>query len=150
MLHVHCKTEVESNTPDMEATENGTVLGVDLGVNNLAVASTGAFWTGDEFDHWRHEYKRRRDDLQKHGTRWAHQSIQSIGREQEGRFKLILHRISNELIGEALENGCSVIAFKNLTDIRERTGESWGHKWAFNRLYEYVENKAEEYGIDVE
>jgi len=31
-----------------------------------------------------------------------------------------------------------------------RTGASWGHKWAFDRLYEYVEYKTEEYGIDVE
>ncbi|ERG89179.1 MAG: transposase, IS605 OrfB family, central region [halophilic archaeon J07HX5] len=43
-----------------------------------------------------------------------------------------------------------MIAFEDLTDIRERTGVSWGHEWAFNRLYEYVEYKAEEYGITVE
>ncbi len=49
-----------------------------------------------------------------------------------------------------MSTGCSVIAFEDLTDIRERTGASWGHKWAFNRLYEYVEYKAEEYGITVE
>jgi len=62
----------------------------------------------------------------------------------------MLHRISNELVAEARENECSVIAFEDLTDIRERTGASWGHKWAFNRLYDYVEYKAEEYGIVVE
>jgi len=43
-----------------------------------------------------------------------------------------------------------VIAFEDLTDIRDRTGASWGHKWAFARLCEYVEYKAEEHGIDVE
>ena len=62
----------------------------------------------------------------------------------------MLHRISTELVAEARENGCSIIALEDLTDIRERTGASWGHKWAFDRLYEYVEYKAEEYGIDVE
>jgi transposase len=45
-------------------TEHGTVLGVDLGVRNLAIASTGVFWAGDEFDHWRREYKRRRASMQ--------------------------------------------------------------------------------------
>jgi IS605 OrfB family transposase len=149
MLHVHCKRDVESDTPN-EATENGTVLGVDLGVNNLAVASTGTFWTGDEFDHWRREYENRRGDLQQRGTRWAHENIQSVGRKEDGRFKLTLHRISNELVAEARDYGCSVIAFEDLTDIRERTGASWGHKWAFNRLYEYVEYKAAEHGIEVE
>jgi len=32
ILHIHCKTDVESDTPAQAATENGTVLGVDLGV----------------------------------------------------------------------------------------------------------------------
>lgn len=47
------------------------------------------------------------------------------------------------------ENGCSVIVFEDLTDIRERTSASWGHKWVFSRLYNYVEYKAEGHGIDV-
>ena len=149
-LHIHCKKEVESDTPEQPTTTHGTVLGVDLGVNNLAVTSTGTFWTGDEFDHWRREYEKRRGDLQQCGTRWAHQNIQAVGRKEEGRFKMTLHRIANELVDEARDNDCSVIAFEDLTDIRERTGASWGHKWAFNRLYEYVEYKAAEYGIAVE
>lgn len=149
-LHIHCKMEMESDTPNTSTTENGTVLGVDLGVNNLAVTSTGTFWTGTEFDHWRREYEKRRGDLQQCGTRWAHENIQSVGRKETERFKMTLHRISNELVAEARENKCSVIAFEDLTDIRERTGASWGHKWAFDRLYEYVEYKAEAHGITVE
>jgi transposase len=133
-LHVHCKKEVEADTSDQAATENGTVLGVDLGVANLAVASTGTFWTGNEFDHWRREYEKRRGDLQEHGTRWAHENIQAVGRKEEGRFKLMLHRISNEIVVEARENDCSVIAFEDLTDIRERTGASWGYKWGVRPL----------------
>jgi IS605 OrfB family transposase len=150
MLHIHTKMEVESDTPEQATTENGTVLGVDLGVNNLAVTSTGTFWTGKEFDHWRREYEQRRVDLHQCGTRWAHENIQAVGRKEHGRFSDTLHRIANELVAEAHENGCAVIAFEDLTDIRERTGASWGHKWAFNRLYEYVEYKATEYGITVE
>ena len=43
MPHINCKKDVKSDTPRQVTTENGTVLGVDLGVNNLAVASTGTF-----------------------------------------------------------------------------------------------------------
>jgi len=150
MLHIHCKRDVEPDTSEQATPENGTVLGVDLGVNNLAVTSTGTFWTSDEFDHWRKEYENRRGDLQECGTRWAHENIQAVGPKEDGRFKITLHRISNEVVTEARKHGCSVIAFEELTDIRDRTGASWGHKWAFNRLYEYVTYKAEEYGIGVE
>ena len=126
MLHVHCNQEVRFDTPDKPATENGTVLGVDLNVKQLAVTSTGTFWTGDEFDHWRREYENRRGDLQEHGTRWAHENIQAVGRKEDDRFKITLHRISNELVAEARTHGCSVIAFEDLPDIRDRTGASWG------------------------
>ena len=150
VFHILCTMEMESDTSERATTENGTVLGVDLGVNTLAVTSTGTFWTGEEFDHWRREYEKRRGSLQQCGTRWAHENIEAVGRKEEGRFKLTLHRISNELVAEPREKGCSVIAFEDLTDIRERTGASWRHEWAFDRLYEYVEYKAEEHDIAVE
>lgn len=149
-LHVRTKAEVEPDTPvDGDAGHN-TVLGVDLGVNNLAVTSTGTFWTGDELGHWRREYEKRRNDLQECGSRWAHENIPSVGRQERGRFRELLHRIANELIAEADEYDCTVIAFEDLTGIRERTGGSWGHRWAFDQLYGYVEYKAKEHGIDVE
>ena len=64
---------------------------------------------------------------------------------------MMLHRIANDIIAEAAENGCTVIAFEELTGIRDRlSGASWGHEWAFERLYEYVDYKSELHGIDVE
>ena len=39
-----------------------------LGVNQLAVASTGRFWSADEFDHWNQEYQKRRV-RERHTTR---------------------------------------------------------------------------------
>lgn len=50
---------------------------------------------------------------------------------------------------EALRYECDVILFEDLTHIRERTGASWGHKWAFRTLYEQVEYKAEAEGVSV-
>jgi len=149
-LHLRTKAEMESDTPEQATTEHSTVLGVDLGVNQLAVTSTGTFWSGREFDHWRQEYEKRRASLQQCNSRYAHQNIQSVGRKETGRFNMMLHRVANGIIDEAAENGVAVIAFEELTGIRDRLTEaSWGHKWAFDRLYDYVEYKAELHGIDV-
>jgi IS605 OrfB family transposase len=53
-------------------------------------------------------------------------------------------------VREAVNGGCSHIAFEDLTDIRERLpGAKRLHAWAFRRLYAYVEYKAEEHGITV-
>ncbi len=151
VLHLRTKAEMETDTPEQATTEHSTVLGVDLGVNQLAVTSTGVFWSGHEFDHWRREYGKRRASLQQCGSRHAHENIQAVGRKETGRFKMMLHRIGNGIIAEAAENGCTVIAFEELTGIRDRLpGASWGHERAFDRLYEYVEYKSEPRGIAVE
>jgi putative transposase len=126
-----------------------TVLGVDLGVNQLAVASTGRFWSADEFNHWKREYEKRRGDLQQCGTRAAHDAIAGVERKEDGRFEIFLHRVANEIVAEAVEHDCSHIVFEELTDIRKNVPQaSWHHLWAFRRLYEYVEYKAKEQGVE--
>jgi len=150
-LHLRTKAELETDTPDQETTEHPTVLGVDLGVNQLAVTSTGAFWSGQELDHWRREYEKRRTSLQQCGSRHAHEAIQAVGRKETGRLKKMIHEIANGIVEEAFENGCTVIAFEELTGIRRRLPTaSWLHKWAFEQLSACVEYKAEVYGINIE
>jgi putative transposase len=146
-LHVRTKADVDA--PDLP--ENGTVLGVDLGVENIAVTSTGTFWSGDELTHWHREYEKRRGSLSQCGSRWAHEAMQSVGRTETGRFEQYLHRVANEIVDEALDQGCSYIAFEDLTHIRDRMGGLRKlHEWAFRRLYDYVSYKGEARGLSVE
>jgi IS605 OrfB family transposase len=146
-LHVRTKADVDSPEPR----ENTTVLGVDLGVENLAVTSTGVFWSGSELAHWHREYEKRRASMQQRGTRYAHEAMQRVGETETGRFKILLHRVANGIVREAASGDCSHIAFEDLTDIRERMGGAKRlHAWAFRRLFEYVSYKAEERGIEVE
>jgi putative transposase len=143
--------EAESTHTDADVPEHRTILGIDLGVENLAVASTGTFWTGDELDHWHREFQQRRADLQQTGTQEAHRTLQRVSKKETAYYKQSLHIVANEIVDEAVEHDCSVIAFEDLTDIRKRArGATWHHRWRFNRLYEYVEYKAKAYGIDVE
>ena len=90
-----------------------------------------------------------RAGLQQTGTRSAHRTLeQSSGRELR-YVRDVLHRASNAIVDEPLRYECDVIAFEDLTHIRDRTGASWGHKWAFRTLYEQVEYKAKAEGISV-
>jgi len=145
-LHASMLKEDDDTEP---TTGHRTVLGVDLGVNQLAVASTGRFWSADEFTHWKQEYEQRRGDLQQCGTRAAHDAIAGVERKEDGRFEIFLHRVANEIVAEAVEHDCSHIVFEDLTDIRENVPQaSWHHLWAFRRLYEYVAYKAREQGVE--
>ncbi|MGM0399362.1 MAG: RNA-guided endonuclease InsQ/TnpB family protein [Halobacteriota archaeon] len=147
-LHVgfrRYKHDIERNTA-----EDGTVLGVDLGIENLAVTSTATFFDGRQLAHRLGEFEKVRSGLQQTGTRSAHRTlVQSGGRER--RFlRDVLHRTSKEIVAEALRFDCEVIVFEDLTHIRERTRGSWGHAWAFRTLFEQVEYKAEAAGISVQ
>lgn len=117
-LHVRLKAIEDSSPETNSITEHQTVLGVDSGVNNIAVTSTGSFWSARELRHWQREYEKRRGKLHRRGTRHAHLIIRSVGRKERGRTRAMLHRISNELIEEAKRCGCTVIAFENLAGIR--------------------------------
>jgi putative transposase len=150
-LHIRTKADVEFETADNGDAEHRTVLGVDLGIENVAVTSTGEFWSGSELNHWHRGFEKRRASLQQCGTRAAHETIQSVGRTETGRYDHFLHTVSKELVAEAVEHGCTVIAFENLTGIRERMPRAKKfHAWAFRRLFEYVAYKAEAVGIAVE
>lgn len=138
------RTEIERDTA-----EDGTVLGVDLGIENLAVTSTATFINGRELTHNLKRFEKVRGSLQQTGTRSAHRTIEGMSRRQRRYVRDVLHNASNAIVDEARQYDCDVIAFEDLTDIRERTGAWWGHLWAFRTLYEQVEYKAETLGISV-
>jgi putative transposase len=129
--------------------EDGTVLGVDFGVGNLAVTSTARFINGRELTHRLREFEKVRAGLQRSGTRSAHRTLVSASGRQLRYVRDFVHQASNDIVTEARRYDCDVIAFEDLTDIREDTGASWGHVWAFRRLYEQTRYKAQTAGITV-
>ncbi len=86
-FYLHLSTRrYESGDNDVEVsadTEHQTVLGIDLGVNSLAVASTGTFWQGDDYDHWCREFEKRRGEMQQRGTQAAHNTLLRLGKREE-------------------------------------------------------------------
>nr|WP_309242255.1 transposase [Halocatena marina] len=141
---------MENDEAEQGDAKHVSVLGVTLGITNIAVTSTGEFWGGGELNHWHREYEKRRGGLQQTGTQWAHENVQRVGRKQTRRFEQMLHTISNELVEEALENDFTHIVFEQLKGIRERLPHAEAvHKWAFHRLFEYVTYKAESEGLIV-
>ncbi|MFB6283762.1 MAG: RNA-guided endonuclease InsQ/TnpB family protein, partial [Halobacteria archaeon] len=142
-LHINVTKEIKS-----EETENGAVLGVDLNTRgSLAVTSTGKYWSVEYLNHWQREYRKRRKSLQQHGSRYSHENIQKVGEKETGRFKNYLHRVAKEIVEEAVENGCNVIAMEDLEKIRDDLNR-W-HDWEYHRLHQYVKYKAEEKGLKV-
>ena len=111
-----------------EDTEHQMVLGIDLGVNSLAVASTGTFWQGDDYDHWIREFEKRRGEMQQRGTQAAHNALLRLGKREQAWRKQYVHTVANEIVSEAVEHDCDVIVFEELDGIRERLPQAkWHH-----------------------
>lgn len=157
-LHLACEKEV----PDKEAT--GTFMGIDVGINCLAVASTTdkkcKFFAGGEIKNHRNVLSKERQRLQKAGGRYlGTRSSMKLLRKIAGRetrfMTAINHKVSKRLIEFALENNVSLIGMEDLTGIRRRIKNiskefRYEHSsWAFRQLQGFVEYKAKEAGISV-
>jgi putative transposase len=145
------KPQPEKQVKQRDDDEDRTVLGVDLGIVNIATTSTAYFASGRELRHRHREFERIRSSLQQTGTQSAHRTIQQMSGRESRYVRDVLHRVGNDIIEEALVHDCEYIAFENLKHIRERAPPvKEFHQWAHRQLVDLVEYKAEEEGICVE
>jgi len=130
------------------------VLGVDLGVVNLAVDSKGEFYSGKEVDNKRVKIDKQKSALQSKGTKSAKKHLKKLS-GKESRFRRNTnHIISKRIVAKAKRHSFS-IALEKLTGIRERTrlrkAQRRQHSsWAFNQLQQFIAYKAKLAGILVE
>jgi putative transposase len=139
--------------PDAEPIDPTGVIGVDLGIVNLATTSDGKVFSGDKCTTVRKRFAKIKAILQHVGTNSAKRHLRKI-RGRERRFKKDAnHCISKELVKTAKDTNRS-IALEDLTGIRERN-TVWKAvrtaigKWAFLELRKFIEYKAKLSGIPV-
>lgn len=170
-FYFHITTRTYDDKADGSTdSEHQTVLGIDRGVhktedlvsqpetqcvsgdvNSLAVASTGTFWQGDDYDHWIREFEKRRASMNQRGGQAAHNALFRLGKRERAWRTQYIHTVANDIVTEALETDCSTSVFEKFDGIREcLSGAEWHHLWAFRRLYKYVAYKAPERGVSVE
>jgi IS605 OrfB family transposase len=144
----HLAAVVESEDP---AHRSSGVLGVDLGIKNIATDSDGRVYANDKVEEIRARFNELRARLQEVGTRSAKRRLKRMS-GRESRFKRdVNHCISKRLVNAA-KGTCSTIAMEDLTGIRGRTTvrrrqRDRHAKWAFRELREFVEYKAKRAGV---
>lgn len=125
------------------------VLGVDLGVNKLAVTSDNQFY-GTKIKEKRRERDRKVAEIQSKGTHEAHNRIKEMGSRWKRFIDWKNHNISRKIV-DSVEKG-DVIVLENLKHIRESSDSDteWVHKWSFADLQNKIEYKANLKGVKVE
>jgi hypothetical protein len=98
--------------------ESDDVLGVDLGICNVAMDSTGQPFTGVEVRKKRNRAVARRTALQRVGTRSAKRRLQKIRRRKHRWMRDVNHHISKALVHKAAISRKALV-LEDLTGIRE-------------------------------
>ena len=140
-----------TDTPQVRETDSA--IGVDLGIVNLATDSEGHTFTGTKVHEVRSRYHKRRQELQRVGTRSAKRRLKKFSGREKRFQKEINHKISKTLVHKAVVSR-KALALEDLTGIRERTtvrreNRYERHSWAFHQLRRYIAYKAAWASVEV-
>ena len=145
-LHVVVSRDVDV---DSVFCGNRKTVGVDVGVNPIAVTSEKQFFS-NTMKNTMERYERLRSVLQAKGTKSAKRHLKKLsGREQ--RFKANVNHIISKAIVEKLNAGDTIV-LENIKNIRRgKKGKQWKwlHKWSFFQLRQFIEYKAVRKGADI-
>src|SRR5450756_1769240 len=131
--------------------ETNETLGVDLGMVQLATDSTGESFSGANVHEVRMRYQKRRQILQRVGTRSAKRRLKKMSGREKRFQKNTNHVISTTLVQKAAHTR-KALALEDLTGIRarvtvRRVNRSERHCWAFYQLRIFIAYKAAWAGV---
>jgi putative transposase len=126
--------------------ETADTIGIDLGIVNLATSSDGESFSGSHVREVRKRYHKRRQELQRVGTRSAKRRLKKLSRREHRFQKDANHTIAKSLVRKAVIS-CKALALEDLTGIRDEVTvrheyRSERHSWAFYQLGCFIAYKA--------
>lgn len=139
--------------PDPDDIETLDVLGIDLGIVNLATDSNGVKYSGKAVEKQRRIMKHRRKNLLRNHSKAAMRKLRKLGRKQSRYQKDVNHCISKAIIQTAERYSC-VIALEDLEGITKRVKvkrrqRNRLHNWGFYQLKSFITYKAKMRGLSV-
>ena len=141
------------DVPQEAEEEFEDVLGVDLGIINLATDSDGNTHAGKAVDEKRNWFENRRATLQSVGTKSAKRRLKQLSKKEKLYKRDVNHCLSKQLVAKAKYTN-RAIALEDLSGIRKRikvrkTQRSRHSKWAFYQLRSFIEYKSALQGVKV-
>jgi len=127
------------------------VLGVDLGIKNIAVDSSGEEFSGEKIEKVRSKIDNLKADLQSCGTDSAKRHLKKLSGKEARFHRDVNHCISKKLVAKAIDTS-SAIVLEDLSGIRERitvpkAQRRKQHNWSFYQLRQYIDYKAAIAGV---
>ena len=145
--YVSCVVDIDEAAP---IAPKG-VLGIDLGIVEIATDSIGEAYSGAHVEAVRARYAAKRGMLQTVGSRRARRRLKALSGKQSRFQKIINHTISKAIVSKAKRLSLS-ISVEDLTHIRDgikarKAARNKLHNWSFFDLRAKIEYKAKRFGI---
>jgi len=142
---------VVCDVDDPELIKTTDVLGVDLGIVNIAADSRGETYSGKAINRIRCTFEHRRRNLQKKQTSSAKRKLKKISGQQARFQKNTNHCISKAIVADAKRTE-SAIAIEDLSGIRKRVTARRHQRarlsnWGFHQLRAFLTYKAALSGV---
>jgi IS605 OrfB family transposase len=141
------------DVPEQSKFQEIDILGLDLGIINLAVDSDGQVFSGHNVEAVRKRLSGLRATLQSVGSKNAKRHLRKISRYETRFCRDANHCISKLIVAKAKDT-VRAIALEDLSGIRKsvtvrKAQRSRIHSWAFYQLRNFIEYKAIIAGIPV-
>lgn len=142
------------NVNEEQIQEAKGILGIDLGIVNIAVDSEGTFYSGRDVEIYRKKMLNRRKNLQKKGTKAAKRKLKTISKKQQ-RFQRDKNHCISKAIVEKAKRLHYFIKLEDLQGIKDsvKANKSTRPKianWGFYQLKSFIQYKAKIKGVPVE
>ncbi|MFB6272526.1 MAG: RNA-guided endonuclease InsQ/TnpB family protein [Salinibacter sp.] len=146
--YVHVVVRRDDEPPE----PSGRVVGVDIGMMNLATSSIGHKFSGRYAQHIRRHHRNIRSAIQSKGTASARRTLKRLQGKERRQTAAINHEISRRIVDDL--NPGDTLVLEKLTHIRERasqrrTQRADFHSWSFGQLQEFLDYKARHMGCYV-
>lgn len=138
----NCFLNVQVGCSNPDISEGDRRIGIDLGINNIAVCSDNTFVNSGKIKAIKVKYQHLRSKLQSIGTRSAKRKLQTLAGRERRFQKDTNHNIANWILDKPFD----IIVLEDLTNIRKHTYNKKLGKWSFAELRSIIEYKAEGMG----
>lgn len=142
---------ISVEVPEDKEIEAIDVLGVDMGIVQIAYDSDGTSYSGSHLNKVRNRNRSLRRKLQRKGTKSAKRLLKKRGKTESNFARNLNHIISKRIIQTAKRTNRAV-AIEELTGIRARIRarkqeRTKLHSWGFAQLGGFISYKAELAGV---
>jgi len=146
-FYLFTSCEVHEPTP----ADVDSFLGVDLGVTNIAVDSTGEVHSSKAVNNVRFRHRKLRAKLQRKGTKSSRRRLKKLSGKERRFATWVNHNVSKHIVEKAKDTQRG-IALEDLGGIREgvtvrKAQRSTLHSWSFFQLRQFIEYKAQLRGV---